>query len=70
MESVVLSPQIGGIWPFQSRPVTVNISRPPFRSPKKAAMPRRIGIRITVLAILAIIKFTSWYPDRKKAKSA
>jgi hypothetical protein len=34
------------------------------------AMPQRIGIWITVLAILAAIKFTSWYPERNKAKSA
>ncbi len=34
------------------------------------AMPRRIGVWITVLAILAAIKFTSWYPERNKASSS
>jgi hypothetical protein len=33
-------------------------------------MPPRLGILITVLAIVAAIKFTSWYPDRNKAKTS
>jgi hypothetical protein len=34
------------------------------------AMPKRIGIIITVLAIVAAIKFTSWYPERDHAKAS
>lgn len=32
------------------------------------AMPHRLGIVVTVLAIVAAVKFTSWYPDRIKRK--
>jgi hypothetical protein len=34
------------------------------------AVPRRIGILVTVLAIVAAIKFTSWYPERNDAKTS
>ncbi len=33
-------------------------------------MPPRVGILITVLAIVGAVKFTSWYPDRGEAKKS
>jgi hypothetical protein len=33
-------------------------------------MPRPLGIVITVFAIVAAVKFTSWYPDRANSKTA
>ncbi len=33
-------------------------------------MPRRLGILVTILAIVAAVKFTSWYPERGKAKAS
>ena len=34
------------------------------------SMPRRLGIWITVLAVVGAIKFTSWYPERDKTKTS
>jgi len=34
------------------------------------AVPPRVGIVITVLALVAAVKFTAWYPDRMRAQSA
>jgi hypothetical protein len=34
------------------------------------AMPNRLGITVTVLAIVAAVKFTSWYPDRVRSRAA
>jgi cyanate permease len=33
-------------------------------------MPNRLGITVTVLAIVAAVKFTSWYPDRIRSRTA
>lgn len=33
-------------------------------------VPHRVGIIITVLALVGAFKFTSWYPDRVSAKAA
>jgi hypothetical protein len=33
-------------------------------------MSQRLGILATILAVVAAVKFTSWYPERGKAKSS
>ncbi len=33
-------------------------------------MSRQLGVIVTVLAILAAVKFTGWYPERGKAKTS
>jgi hypothetical protein len=33
------------------------------------SVPRRLGLLVTILAIVAAVKFTSWYPDRNKTKT-
>jgi hypothetical protein len=32
-------------------------------------MPQRLGITVTVLAIVAAVKFTSWYPDHRRSET-
>ena len=32
-------------------------------------MPQRLGITVTVLAIVAALKFTSWYPDHRRSET-
>ena len=34
-----------------------------------SGMPQRLGIIVTVLAIVAAVKFTSWYPDRRRSET-
>ena len=33
-------------------------------------LPPRVGIIMTIVALVAAIKFTAWYPDRVKASAA
>ena len=33
------------------------------------SVPRRLGLLVTIFAIVAAVKFTSWYPDRNKTKT-
>ena len=34
------------------------------------SMPPRIGIAAIVLALIGAVKFTGWYPERVKARTA
>ena len=33
-------------------------------------VPKSVGILVTVAALYAAIKFTAWYPERKRAPTA